>query len=194
MYMIANQYNIQCEPLVNSIGSFKPFGLIRLKIIELIASLIRTIHQLQHTPKNSPILDKANNNNESKLNLSTQEEPSLNLSISTISTRNNRDDSILSLNSSQLDYYKFQKKEILNKLTKAFIDEKLVNTTLNLFFNYPWNNILQRVIYDIIHHLLNFNIKSEFNDYQVQLLSTLFEEPSIFQRIVDAQKANDEKS
>jgi hypothetical protein len=192
--MIANQYNIQCEPLVNSIGSFKPFGLIRLKIIELIASLIRTIHQLQHTPKNSPILDKANNNNESKLNLSTQEEPSLNLSISTISTRNNRDDSILSLNSSQLDYYKFQKKEILNKLTKAFIDEKLVNTTLNLFFNYPWNNILQRVIYDIIHHLLNFNIKSEFNDYQVQLLSTLFEEPSIFQRIVDAQKANDEKS
>lgn len=58
----------------------------------------------------------------------------------------------------------------------------------DLFFEFPWNNFLHSVVYDIIHQILTGKEESGYNR---ELIISLFRDARVLHRIVDGQKKND---
>jgi len=76
---------------------------------------------------------------------------------------------------------------ITNKLCidKELVKTDILNTCLDLFFNYPWNNFLHAIVEIIIQSILEGENES--------LKMTLVVDAKLIQRIVDASKENDEE-
>jgi serine/threonine-protein phosphatase 6 regulatory subunit 3 len=60
----------------------------------------------------------------------------------------------------------------------------------DLFFEFPWNNFLHSVVYDLVHQILNGKVESEVNR---DLIIALFRDARLMHRIVNGQKVNDEE-
>lgn len=52
-----------------------------------------------------------------------------------------------------------------DKLKIALADNSCVPTILNMFFDFPWNNFLHNVVYDIIQQILNGPMKEGYNRF-----------------------------
>ncbi|KAK9768391.1 sporulation-induced protein [Basidiobolus ranarum] len=73
-------------------------------------------------------------------------------------------------------------------LKQKYIDHKIVSACLDLFFEYPWNNFLHTIVYDILHQILNLPYEVEVNK---NLILSVFNDADITSRITNAQKLCD---
>ena len=58
----------------------------------------------------------------------------------------------------------------------------------DLFFEFPWNNFLHSVVYDLVHQILTGRVDRTLNR---ELTIALFRDAQLMHRIVDGQKRND---
>ena len=58
----------------------------------------------------------------------------------------------------------------------------------DLFFEFPWNNFLHSVVYDLVHQILTGRVDKTLNR---ELTIALFRDAKLMHRIVDGQKRND---
>ncbi|OZJ02235.1 hypothetical protein BZG36_04543 [Bifiguratus adelaidae] len=73
-------------------------------------------------------------------------------------------------------------------LKTEFIKHKVLPTCLDLFFEFPWNNFLHYVVYDMIHQLFNVRMDLDINK---ELAISVFMDGNITDRIIAANKANE---
>jgi serine/threonine-protein phosphatase 6 regulatory subunit 3 len=64
----------------------------------------------------------------------------------------------------------------------------LANMLQDLVFQFPWNNFLHSVVYDILHQVLFGKVEGTLNR---ELIVALFRDVRLPQRILDAQTRND---
>ncbi|KAG8929795.1 hypothetical protein FRC00_001415 [Tulasnella sp. 408] len=74
-------------------------------------------------------------------------------------------------------------------LKQRFLDLGIVSTLLDLFFDFPLNNFLHNVVYDLLHQVLTGRVEKGLNR---ELVVSLFRDSRILQRIIEGQKKNDE--
>ena len=58
----------------------------------------------------------------------------------------------------------------------------------DLFFEFPWNNFLHSVVYDLIHQILTGRVDGGFNR---ELTVALFRDARLMHRIIEGSKRND---
>ncbi|RKP09045.1 SIT4 phosphatase-associated protein-domain-containing protein [Thamnocephalis sphaerospora] len=73
-------------------------------------------------------------------------------------------------------------------LKLKFIETGVLSTCLDLFFDFPWNNFLHTVVYDMVHQVLNLPLDVGCNR---NLVVSLFCDAKITCRITSAQRTND---
>ncbi|GME96997.1 unnamed protein product [Ambrosiozyma monospora] len=69
-----------------------------------------------------------------------------------------------------------------DQLKIALYDTNAINTILNMFFRFPWNNLLHNVVFDIVQQILSASMEFGFNKF---LAIDLFDRGQITQLIVD---------
>ncbi|KAG8887332.1 hypothetical protein FRB98_000201 [Tulasnella sp. 332] len=74
-------------------------------------------------------------------------------------------------------------------LKQKFLDLGIVSTLLDLFFEFPLNNFLHNVVYDLLHQILTGRVDKGLNR---KLVISLFRDSRILQRVIDGQRHNDE--
>ncbi|RUS16783.1 SIT4 phosphatase-associated protein-domain-containing protein [Endogone sp. FLAS-F59071] len=72
-----------------------------------------------------------------------------------------------------------------------FVEHRVMPTCLDLFFNFPWNNFLHYVVYDMLHQMFNGRMDMGYNR---ELVNSVFMDGQLTKRIVDAQAYNDEEA
>ncbi|KAI0053980.1 SAPS-domain-containing protein [Auriscalpium vulgare] len=77
------------------------------------------------------------------------------------------------------------------RLKQKLLDAGVLSMVLDLFFNFPWNNFLHSVVYDLIHQILTGRVDGGINR---SLTVALFRDAHLMQRIVEGQKRNDQES
>ncbi|CAO3699522.1 unnamed protein product [Rhizopus microsporus] len=75
-------------------------------------------------------------------------------------------------------------------LKSKFVSSKAMPICVDLFFAFPWNNFLHYVIYDMLHQIFNGRMDVGLNR---QLAISLLKDGQLTDKIVIAQKANDEE-
>lgn len=75
-----------------------------------------------------------------------------------------------------------------SSLKQAYVEYHVLPTVIDLFFAHPENNFLHNVVYDIVQQLLNGRLQPGFNR---ELVLVLFKEARLAERILDAQRMND---
>ncbi|KAG0756590.1 hypothetical protein G6F29_011303 [Rhizopus arrhizus] len=75
-------------------------------------------------------------------------------------------------------------------LKSKFVTSKAMPICVDLFFAFPWNNFLHYVIYDMLHQVFNGRMDVGLNR---QLAISILKEGQLTDKIVIAQKANDEE-
>ncbi|KAI9226638.1 MAG: SIT4 phosphatase-associated protein-domain-containing protein, partial [Piptocephalis tieghemiana] len=73
-------------------------------------------------------------------------------------------------------------------LKSQFIHAAILPTCLDLFFNFPWNNFLHTVVYDMVHQVLNIPLETSCN---LRLVQSLFRDGRLSHRITQAQRQCD---
>ncbi|GAA5947303.1 hypothetical protein JCM3765_001616 [Sporobolomyces pararoseus] len=74
-------------------------------------------------------------------------------------------------------------------LKTRFMEHGVINTMLDLFFDFPWNNFLHNVVFDIIQQIFHGRIDRQLDR---QLALSLFLDGRLCERLLDGQKRNDE--
>ncbi|KAI0957676.1 hypothetical protein AcW1_005989 [Taiwanofungus camphoratus] len=77
------------------------------------------------------------------------------------------------------------------RLKQRFLETNVASTLLDLFFDFPWNNFLHSVVYDLIHQILTGRIDGGFNR---ELTIALFRDARLMHRIIEGSKRNDIES
>ncbi|KAG8908524.1 hypothetical protein FRB99_005884 [Tulasnella sp. 403] len=72
---------------------------------------------------------------------------------------------------------------------QKFLDLGVVSGLLDLFFEFPLNNFLHNVVYDLLHQILTGRVDKGLNR---ELIVSLFRDAQILQRIIEGQHQNDE--
>jgi serine/threonine-protein phosphatase 6 regulatory subunit 3 len=57
----------------------------------------------------------------------------------------------------------------------------------DLFFEFPWNNLLHATVYDVVHQILHGPVKPGMNR---ELIVSIFREVKLPQRVLDATALN----
>ncbi|KAG8833712.1 hypothetical protein FRC17_010175 [Serendipita sp. 399] len=73
-------------------------------------------------------------------------------------------------------------------LKSRFLELRIFSTLLDLVFQFPWNNLLHSVVYDILHQVLFGKVEGTMNR---DLIISLFRDAELPWRILNAQNAND---
>ncbi|KAK0535374.1 hypothetical protein OC834_001539 [Tilletia horrida] len=76
-------------------------------------------------------------------------------------------------------------------LKQKFIDCNIVPSLLTLFFEFPWNNFLHNVVYDILQQFFNGRMDIGLNR---QLTIDVFRNGNLTDKIVEGHKRNEESS
>lgn len=74
-------------------------------------------------------------------------------------------------------------------LKKKFLECDVIPTILSLFFEFPWNNFLHNVVYDILQQFFNGRMDVGLNR---KLTLAVFEQAKLTEKIVDGEKRNQE--
>lgn len=77
------------------------------------------------------------------------------------------------------------------RLKHKILEDNVLTTILDLFFEFPWNNFLHSVVYDLIHQVLTGRIDGGANRL---LAVALFRDARLMERIVEGQILNDSES
>ncbi|GBE81848.1 Extragenic suppressor of kinetochore protein [Sparassis crispa] len=77
------------------------------------------------------------------------------------------------------------------RLKQRFLQANVMSTLLDLFFDFPWNNFLHSVVYDLIHQILTGRIDGGYNR---ELTVALFRDARLMHRIIEGSKRNDVES
>lgn len=72
-----------------------------------------------------------------------------------------------------------------DKLKIALVDNQIITHILNMFFQFPWNNFLHNVVFDIVQQVLNGPMAEGYNRY---LAIDLFQTGKLTYLICDGQK------
>jgi len=174
-------------PIPTTIGDVVPLGTERLRVCELFAEVIH----LQYLYSSSPLFDRI---------VFEQKEGE----------------------------HKRTLVEELITITDKFTERKMLPICLNLFFEFPWNNFLHSVVYDMIAKIFNTcsylvtatNLTNEIDDENqlsaeeqmfsslseetkermnliknsvIKLTDSILDEGQLPQKIVEAQRLNDEE-
>ncbi|KAI8377499.1 SIT4 phosphatase-associated protein-domain-containing protein [Radiomyces spectabilis] len=75
-------------------------------------------------------------------------------------------------------------------LKTQFVEHKVMPTCIKLFFDFPWNNFLHYVIYDMLHQIFNGRMDKGYNR---QLAISVFKDGRLTDKMVEVQKKNDEE-
>ncbi|WVQ80146.1 hypothetical protein IAT38_002251 [Cryptococcus sp. DSM 104549] len=75
-----------------------------------------------------------------------------------------------------------------DKLKKVYLQYRVVPTVVDLFFEYPENNFMHHVVYDILQQVLNGRLGPGPNR---ELVVALLKEARLVERILDVQRLND---
>lgn len=76
------------------------------------------------------------------------------------------------------------------RLKRRFITNKILDTCLDLFFDYPWNNFLHNVVYDIVQQTFNGKFSGPGSEANVELARSVFESSHIVERILEGVEIN----
>ncbi|KAL7422422.1 sporulation-induced protein [Cryptotrichosporon argae] len=76
-----------------------------------------------------------------------------------------------------------------DRLKAQFLAHGVLKTLIDLFFDHPNNNFLHHVVYDVFQQVLNGPLTGANRD----LIVNLFGEAELIERILDAQRLNDER-
>ncbi|PLW56365.1 hypothetical protein PCANC_03400 [Puccinia coronata f. sp. avenae] len=79
------------------------------------------------------------------------------------------------------------------RMKQLFLEHKILDSCFDLFFDFPWNNLLHNVIYDLVQQTLNakFNILQPSGLASLQLAQSFFRDTRIVDRLLDGVDAND---
>ncbi|KAI0362567.1 SAPS-domain-containing protein [Trametes cingulata] len=77
------------------------------------------------------------------------------------------------------------------RLKQRFLEANVASTLLDLFFDFPWNNFLHSVVYDLIHQILTGRVDGGYNR---ELTVALFRDARLMHRIIEGSKRNDIES
>ncbi|OMJ13579.1 Extragenic suppressor of kinetochore protein 1 [Smittium culicis] len=144
------------KPVHSTIGYQVPLGFERLRVTELLAEVLHCSKMLAFNIKfdnNEPTNLPPNNSN-----LTTQD---------FVEPTNPENDPV----------------PVGQSIRLAFVNENVLKNIVDLFFDYPWNNFLHSVVYDILHQVLTLQTDDESN---LKLIVSLFKDAQITNRIVDA--------
>ncbi|ORX38413.1 SIT4 phosphatase-associated protein-domain-containing protein [Kockovaella imperatae] len=75
-----------------------------------------------------------------------------------------------------------------DRLKQIYITHRVLPTVIDLFFEYPNNNFLHHVVYDMLQQILNGRLGPGWNR---ELVIDLIKEAKLIERIMAAQKYND---
>jgi hypothetical protein len=168
-------------------GRRVPLGFERLRVCELFAELLHL--------SNMSLLNTLLISNVSSFNINCMR--SLSSSNDTTESRPNADSAASTANTSGTvtdtnvpTIPKVDKESVTvgAALKLKFIETGILPTCLDLFFNFPWNNFLHTVVYDMVHQVLNLPLDVGCNRH---LIESLFCDAHITQRITSAQRRND---
>jgi hypothetical protein len=148
-------------------GRRVPLGFERLRVCELFAELLHL--------SNMSLLNTLLISNVSSFNINCMR--SLSSSNDTTESRPNADSAASTANTSSTV-------TDTNVPTIPKVDKESVT----VFFNFPWNNFLHTVVYDMVHQVLNLPLDVGCNRH---LIESLFCDAHITQRITSAQRRND---
>ncbi|GAA5921785.1 hypothetical protein JCM1841_001862 [Sporobolomyces salmonicolor] len=73
-------------------------------------------------------------------------------------------------------------------LKTRFMEHGVVSTMLDLFFDYPWNNFLHNVVFDLLQQIFHGRIDRSLDR---QLALSVFLDGRLCERILEGQKRND---
>ncbi|KAM0792410.1 hypothetical protein ACM66B_005088 [Microbotryomycetes sp. NB124-2] len=73
-------------------------------------------------------------------------------------------------------------------LKHRFIEHRVIETMLDLFFDFPWNNFLHNVVFDILQQIFHGRLDRALDR---QLAISVFTEGRLIDRILAGQAAND---
>ncbi|GAA5824299.1 hypothetical protein JCM3770_004456 [Rhodotorula araucariae] len=74
-------------------------------------------------------------------------------------------------------------------LKSKFLEHGVIPSMLALFFEFPWNNFLHNVVFDLIQQIFHGRLDRTLDR---QLAESVFVEGKLCERILDGQKANDD--
>ncbi|KAI8393932.1 SIT4 phosphatase-associated protein-domain-containing protein [Radiomyces spectabilis] len=179
-------------PMRTSIGERMPLGFERLKTCELFAEILHCSN-----------MANVNNAPSDELEHDVDQQFSPDLPADSVSTLNDSQtkpsDSAPSLtvdttaNAQQASSSEQDKSggplSIGDYVKKQFVDSRVMPMCIDLFFDFPWNNFLHYVIYDMMHQIFNGRMDKEYNR---QLAISILKDGKLTTKIVEAQKKNDE--
>lgn len=78
------------------------------------------------------------------------------------------------------------------RMKQLFREHKVLDSCFDLFFQFPWNNFLHNVIYDLVQQTLNakFSLIQPSSLASLQLAQSFFRETRIVDRLLDGVDAN----
>ncbi|CAH7675995.1 SIT4 phosphatase-associated protein-domain-containing protein [Phakopsora pachyrhizi] len=76
------------------------------------------------------------------------------------------------------------------RMKTLFIENEILKTCLDLFFEFPWNNFLHNVVYDLIQQTLNAKYEVGGGEISLKLTKSLFEQVKICDRLIEGVEVN----
>lgn len=80
------------------------------------------------------------------------------------------------------------------RMKELFLEHSVLDTCFDLFFEFPWNNFLHNVIYDLVQQALNakFSNQTLAGQASLKLATSFFRTTKIVDRLLDGVDANHE--
>ncbi|OLY81196.1 Extragenic suppressor of kinetochore protein 1 [Smittium mucronatum] len=144
------------DPIPSTIGNQIPLGFERLRVTELLAEVLHCSKMLAFNVKYE---DSESNSTTMNSNICDDTSPPL------------------------IDYSQANLEPIGQIIRLSYVEHNVLKSIVDLFFEYPWNNFLHSVVYDILHQVLTLQIEDESN---LNLIISLFKDAQIINRIVEA--------
>lgn len=181
----------QNAPMRTTLGEQMPLGFERLKICELFAELLHCSNMSNLNGEENEAEEDEDDKDEESIKESDdvksedKQEPDTTKDASTTA-----DGTTIG------DYLKMQFVEnrvmptCVVSVIICHLQHSLTMWIQDLFFAFPWNNFLHYVIYDMLHQIFNGRMDKGYNR---NLAISVFKDGKLTDRMVQAQKANDEE-
>lgn len=185
MTIITTENNPEIEPLVNQMGdSYFPFGMLRIKVLELIAELLHCSNMVLLNLYQPEVISKVRDENRNYLipnlrnaigskidSFGSEEEPEYIEKNDNEHTSNKEEDKQASYGVqyvNDLQNKKLRKSPTIGDMFKiSLFDSQVIPKLLLCFLNNPWNNFIHNVVFDIIQQLFNGKMDNTYNPFIV---------------------------
>ena len=163
----------------SSIGLIKPLNFERFRICELYAELL---HCSNMSIFNRNLTNEPSYDNFGRLIGGLDSLTNLAKVLSENNDNNSNDEN----NNDNVNNFEKEELNLGDKFKKSLIENEIIITLINLFFDYPFNPFLHNVVYDLILQILNGSIERGLN---INLCLNLFREGKLLERIIKTQNS-----